>query len=242
VRTMEYRKSAHEQAINSSPQLPFHRALKKYGLKAFEWSILEENELPWMLFLLERFWIKRLKSRSPGGYNLSDGGEGNPGWVPTEEWKEKKRQEQLGRSRSKETRDKLRKANLGKRASLETRIKLSIVRKGKRKKPHTAETKAKISKAKTGIRLGPKSPETIQRMCEARRKWCQTDAGKVHMERMRKLSSVYQKLHPHSEEQRRKQSESLRDTWANPEKKVAWLEARKKTRLQKQFTSSEKEK
>ena len=51
----------------------FDKALRKYGVKNFEYGILKhclENELDkW-----EQFYIKRLKTKFPNGYNLTNGG------------------------------------------------------------------------------------------------------------------------------------------------------------------------
>ena len=65
----------------------FNNALKKYGLKNFEYGILTHCKIE-ELDYYETFYIKRLKTKIPNGYNMTDGGEG----VRGVEWSEEKRQ------------------------------------------------------------------------------------------------------------------------------------------------------
>lgn len=68
------------------------RAWNKYGENSFEWIIVQE--LPCeekLLKNMEIYWIAFFRSfRGDGmGYNLTRGGEGNWGWEPSEECKQK---------------------------------------------------------------------------------------------------------------------------------------------------------
>jgi len=55
-------------------------ALKKYGKRNFRRWIIEENLTKEQADIKEKYWIKKLKTTDREyGYNLSDGGEGNPG-------------------------------------------------------------------------------------------------------------------------------------------------------------------
>ncbi len=72
-------------AIAQTPVTAFHKALKKYGLDGFEFSILEYCSRQ-DLDEAERKWIALLGSKSPRGYNLTDGGDGFRGGTHTEEW------------------------------------------------------------------------------------------------------------------------------------------------------------
>lgn len=59
-----------ERAFDS----PIHQAFRKYGKDNFRFEVLEEcsaNELD----NRERYWIKKLNSLSPNGYNISPGGQ-----------------------------------------------------------------------------------------------------------------------------------------------------------------------
>lgn len=52
-----------------------HRALRKYGNEAFDWTVLETCD-PSELLVREVFWIDRLGTLHPKGFNLTTGGEG----------------------------------------------------------------------------------------------------------------------------------------------------------------------
>jgi len=54
----------------------FGAALRKYGLDAFEISVIDRAETREQLNAKERFWIKTYNSLAPNGYNLTTGGEG----------------------------------------------------------------------------------------------------------------------------------------------------------------------
>jgi group I intron endonuclease len=57
----------------SHSSLPFHRALKKYGIESFQYSVLETCSVD-RLFEKEEFWIAKLETFGPKGYNLTTGG------------------------------------------------------------------------------------------------------------------------------------------------------------------------
>ena len=58
-------------------------ALKKYGNNYFKRYIIEYCELE-KLTERERYYIKEWNTKAPNGYNLTDGGEGVSGYVPSE--------------------------------------------------------------------------------------------------------------------------------------------------------------
>lgn len=80
--------------------------------------------------------------------NLTNGGEGNLGWIP-----------------SKETRDRISKTNKGRKTSQETREKLSKANKGKKGQwKHTKETKDKLSKLRTGTTHSEKTKKHLSKI------------------------------------------------------------------------------
>lgn len=97
-----------------------NNARKKYGLSAFTYTILVECEadtneqLKELLNFWEKSYIGYFNTKTPNGYNLTDGGDGF-----------------LGYKQTKEHREKISSANKGKKRSDETRKKLSERRKGK---------------------------------------------------------------------------------------------------------------
>jgi group I intron endonuclease len=76
IRTLNDRKYRHfYDALKYHSETPFHRALRKHGIKKFKWIPIEYpiEELDEM----ESFWIKQLNTLAPNGYNLDSGGSKN---------------------------------------------------------------------------------------------------------------------------------------------------------------------
>ena len=88
--------------------------------------------------------------------NLTDGGDGVPGYKYTKEVREKMSEAQRGKKLSEETKNKLSEAQRGKKHSEETKKKMSEVKKGKKL---SEETKKKMSK----VRKGKKHPEETKK-------------------------------------------------------------------------------
>ena len=129
-------------------------AIAKYGWKNFTVEIIEVCPVE-SLNEKERYWIAKLNSKAPNGYNLTDGGDGLVGC--TQETRDKMSLAKKGKKRkphSSETRAKMSakakgrpSSNKGKHLSEETRAKLSASNTGKK---HTSETRAKISASNKG--------------------------------------------------------------------------------------------
>lgn len=142
------------------------RAIRKYGEEHFKIELIEECETEEELNAREMYWIKTLNTKTPNGYNLTDGGEGilNPsektrekiskasmgnksctGRKHTEDEIERIRQSNLGQKRSPETCEKIRQNKTGLKASEETKKKMSDKRKGRK---FSEEHKKRISEAR----------------------------------------------------------------------------------------------
>lgn len=156
----------------------FIKALRKYGWDAFKWSVLIEDDDDEFLCFMEKKWIKRLGTKLPNGYNMTDGGEGMAGYSPPEETRKKLSLALKGESyeavygdRAAEERKKRSEAKLGKKCSAETRRKMSESKKGKpahnKGVPMSEEQKQKISKAKLGMKYGPAPIERCRKISEA---------------------------------------------------------------------------
>jgi group I intron endonuclease len=137
----EKRKNEHIKQMQYA-RTYFHRALIKYGLDNFEWTILKEDAtLEDEIILIrehETFWTLEK------GYNLTLGGEGLLGHIKTEE-----------------TKEKLRKAHLGKKP---TENQLKTLRENAKKMQeigHTEETKKKISDSLKGKPLTEEHKKNI---------------------------------------------------------------------------------
>ena len=129
ILSIESRKSSHISQSSKDSRILFHRAIRKYGTEAFEWSILKECDATFDdddLSLFECYFIRKLKTKVPNGYNLTDGGEGQSGWVPTEEIRQKMRIAHTGLKASDRARANMRKAQAGKTVSEATKIKMRV--------------------------------------------------------------------------------------------------------------------
>ena len=164
----------HRYSATKSDQL-LYRAWRKHGepilkvLAVVEDAILHETEIK---------AIASYGTMAPGGYNMTLGGEGTLGWIPSLETRAKLRAASTGKGHSPETRAKLSAITKAMVVSLETRAKLSAAHKGRVVSPETRakigaasrnpspETRAKMSAATKG-RVA--SPETLAKMRTAGR-------------------------------------------------------------------------
>ena len=154
-------------------------ARAKYGIDAFNFEILKEckNE---ELNQWEMYYIKELNTKVPYGYNMTEGGDGCPGYI-----------------HSYETKRKISKGNKGKKLSDVTRKKLSECHRGEKHwfygKHHSDETRKKMSEAHKGKTTWMKgkhhSEETKQKISECHRGEKHWFYGKHHSEETRKKMS-----------------------------------------------------
>ncbi len=74
------RKREHfSMALNECSDSVFHKAIRKYGRKNFEYCILEKGSSK-ELDNLEQIWIDKMDSFIPNGYNMTLGGNGLNGY------------------------------------------------------------------------------------------------------------------------------------------------------------------
>lgn len=144
--SLEARKERHEKLAEKGSKTHFHNAIRKYGVDAFDWRVLWSNVDKEDLNDLEIRWIELLNTRSPNGYNLTDGGDGFKG----NHTEEAKRQisEKVKAIWADPVTAKQRKDSLARAATWTGR-------------KHTEESKQKIRAAKLGTRH---SPESIAKM------------------------------------------------------------------------------
>jgi len=131
------------------------RALRKYGLKRFEFSIIDIALNRDRLNQLERSWIQTLDSRHPRGYNLTEGGEGCTGYRHTRQTKEHLRMLSSGHVHSLTTRLKMGQAQRGIRKSVEHKRKLSESNIGK----HDYLKTVNIGRLRPDLKAKNKDPE-----------------------------------------------------------------------------------
>lgn len=166
----------HLSANGSAPAL--HAAINKYGADKFVFSHICDAFDFEAACDLERMLIKQHNTKSPHGYNLTNGGEGVVGRSMTEEDKEVRRKASLafsaslspeersakfgtkGRKLTPEHIEKISASNkgknFGKKPSEETLAKMSAAHKTRPRNPLSEETKEKIRQSL----LGRKMPES----------------------------------------------------------------------------------
>lgn len=85
----------------------FHKALHKYGLHNFDFSVIEICKSQEELDIREKYWIEYYKSNDKDfGYNIESGGkDGRKGIKLSEEHKQKLIDANLGKSRKQETKE-----------------------------------------------------------------------------------------------------------------------------------------
>lgn len=74
---------AHESATRSGSDLPFHRAIRRYGIEAFETTVMASCFGLAAAREVEQLLIKELGTFGRRGYNATAGGEGTKGTRPT---------------------------------------------------------------------------------------------------------------------------------------------------------------
>ena len=140
-----------------------NNARKKYGIESFGFEILKECEDE-ELDYWEKYYIKELNTKVPYGYNMTDGGDGCPGYIHSEETRKKMSEAQKGKKLSEETKQKISEAqkgekhwNYGKHLPEEHKKKLSEAQKGKKHwnygKHLPEEHKKKLSEANKNGKL-----------------------------------------------------------------------------------------
>jgi len=165
--------------------LYFHNALRYYGFDNFFWYIICYCSSKQEMDEKEKYYIKYFESKFPNGYNLTDGGEGNFGWHPTEEAKQKNREAHLGKPSGKK--GKKQPATSGENNPAkrpDVRAKISAKRSGQKLGPPSEEARENLRKALIGKKRPPFSEEWKKNLSKAR-------AGKIPWNKGKKLGPEY---------------------------------------------------
>lgn len=120
--TLEARFRQHLKSSRRSSASYFQKAIRLYGIQSFDIRVIDVAGNTVALSQKENYWIKRLRTLAPHGYNLASGGD--------ELWKH-----------SPESNEKNRLAHLGKKATPMTLAKMSAAHRGRK---HSDETKEKM--------------------------------------------------------------------------------------------------
>lgn len=155
------------------------KALAKYGIDNFEYKIIDEAKTIEELNEKEIFWIEKLNSITPYGYNLCKGGNNTLGYNHTEESKEKMRLSKkdtfkgkdnpfFGKKHTHETRKKMRNAWTEERKEqLRLSVKTRKQRTVKVRNVDTGEVFESVKKAAEKYNL---KDTHISRVCRGKRK------------------------------------------------------------------------
>ena len=138
------------------------RAIHKYGRENFTIEILEKCETLAQANEREKYYVKFFNCKSPNGYNLTDGGEGTQGYIPSEITLAKRSAAMKGRKFSAEHRAKL-KAARNKR-SPEVTKKIADKNRGSHR---TEEQRARVS---AGAKKRAQTPEGRAHLLRANQK------------------------------------------------------------------------
>ena len=171
------RKQHFSKTFHGNPALD--RAVLKYGRENFDFSIIEELETLKEANLQEHYWVSKLGTLVPSGYNLKEGGDA--GGPDSPQTKEKKRQSKLGqrnhfygKEHSDESKQKISLAKIGVSIQLSNedrkRRKDQMIRMNKSRigKNLSLEQRQKISMS---VRGRTHSEKTKRKMSGARRMW-----------------------------------------------------------------------
>lgn len=157
-RTLDLKKRKRTHFSKSSRTWAIKAAIEKHGAQHFDFVILEGLASEEELNKREVYWIEKLNTLAPFGYNLKQGGKSG---FPTEIARERMRAAHQGVSLSPEHRRAIGLASKGHKVSAEAREKISIASRGRL---HSEETRTKMSRSHTGKHV---SLETRLRMSEA---------------------------------------------------------------------------
>lgn len=170
-----------------------NNARKKYGVDNFKTSILDVVKTQDESNEMETYYIKLFNTKTPNGYNLTDGGEGCSGYNISDEIKKRLSEVNkgennpfYGRHHSKETIEKLKNRVI----TDEWRNKISEATKGRpsvfKGKHHTEEAKQKLREAHLGKKA---SEETKKKLSDKMKGSGNGMYGKHHSEEARKKMS-----------------------------------------------------
>ena len=187
------------QDFNNNPNylgsgVYLNKVIKKYGRENFKKEILQVCDNIEELNKYEKYWIKKLKSKAPNGYNLANGGRGNGGFCK-------------GVKLSEEHKQKIGKGNTGKKRTEKQKRKYGESMKGKK---HSEESKKKIGEGNKGKTISQEQRKKTSESCKLNAKTNPNYgmSGKKHSDKTRKKISDKHIGMKHTEESKRKNSES----------------------------------
>ena len=230
---IEFRIKIHRRcSLNKEYNYPLYNSMRKYGMDAFEFSILEEVEDNLLLTSREQYYIDYFQSYIPEkGYNILQFASSFKGYKFSEETKKKISDTLKKRKITEEQRLRLielSKKRKGIPRSEETKLKVSLAQKGK---IISEETKQKMKEA--WKYREPFSEEYKQNMSKILKGRILTKEWKDKIGKSNKGKTIGRK---HSEEHKRKISEKGKGHIVSDETRKKIALSNKKTSIYKKFS------
>ncbi len=198
-------------------------AMRKHGIEKFHITSIWSGYIPvGKLQMLEKYYIRSFQTKVPNGYNLTDGGDGAPGFRHSDSERERRREKMklqcstgnipslLGKKRDPEIVAKIAASNRGQKRSSpseETRRRLSLAKIGNKNglgTKHTQDTINRRRAARAGYRHSEETKSKIS-ASNGIRHW-----GAKASEETKKKMSLAHKGFRHTEATKRKISETKR--------------------------------
>jgi len=154
---LERRKGYHRWFSKKS-NYAFYRAIRKYGFDTFQWNVLSKHRVEARAVDAEIRWIKQHRADGVTLYNMTDGGEGVKGWVPTKAQRKAISDGLTGIKRTPEQNAANSERQKGRVVSAATREKLSKIHKGRQ---HTDAQNQAHSKKMKGRKISAETREKI---------------------------------------------------------------------------------
>jgi group I intron endonuclease len=149
----------HVCRANGGSDFFFHRAIRKYGVQSFIIELLTRCGTKGEMNRKEQEAIRSANTKTPHGYNLTDGGDGMGGFKHSEESKAKTSAALKGRKFTDEHKAKIGMANTGRKCSDKV---LAIFREANCGRVYTDEHRAKIGAAAKGRKRSEETKEKIR--------------------------------------------------------------------------------
>lgn len=185
VQPFKNRVNEHKKKMRNGANFPLYNAMRKYGIEAFTFEVIDTASSQEELDEKERLWIAQYNSQYPNGYNLTSGGAGTFDYHHTED--DKKRMSNLkkglfdgednpfyGKHHSREQIDKWKRERKGRKLSDEWKKNISKTR--KRIRVINIDTGEVFESARHAARYYGKNPDsgtsgTIAKVCRKEPKY-----------------------------------------------------------------------
>lgn len=168
-RGVRQRLYSHESEARRGSQKPFARAIRKYGIDAFETTVLARGLSKAEAEDAEVHFIGKLNTFGSGGYNATRGGEGTAGVKLTQRRREQISEHFSKMPRTEQHRRRCSEALKGRFVRPETLEKMSVSRRGvPQSEEHAAKSRAALDRAKAAWTGMKQSGESKRKMRAAK--------------------------------------------------------------------------